>query len=148
MSSSKTFNSVPELESALSNDSSIIKELLMRDVAPVVEQILIKHIQDDVYGAYSPSFYSRRNALLNSVYSMMIDDHTLLVTNSAKPDKPAIGWNGNKPGSFMKMIEVGNMGWWKKGFARPAISNAQREVDTSGEVSAAILKGMKRVGLI
>lgn len=126
-------------------DSASVRIVLMEYVAPVVEGILRKHIETDIYGAYSPTAYDRRMSLTNSIKSQMISDNELLVTAASQPNFPANGWHSSGDGAFLHMLELGDLGWWRKGFPRPAISNAQREVDSSTAVEAAKRNGIKRV---
>lgn len=128
---------------------ALARDILLHDVAPVATEILLKHIEKDIYNAYSPSFYTRRYSLVSdgNIYTKMIDDNTLFITSVAQPNKPHTGWSSQGPGSFLQMLEEGNMGWWKKGFARPAISNAQHEVDNSQKIIQAINRGKKRLGI-
>lgn len=130
---------------AMALDTSLARIVLMEYVAPVVEDILRKHIESDVYGAYGPSVYQRRMSLVNNIRSQMISDNELLVTSIAQPNKPANGWHSSGDGAFLYMLEAGDLGWWRKGFPRPAISNAQREVDSSTAVESAKRNGIKRV---
>lgn len=126
-------------------DTSAARIVLMEYVAPVVEEILRKHIESDIYGAYNPKTYTRSNSLTANVRSMLISDNELLVTSTAVPNTPHVGWYSSGDGAFLYMLEVGDLGWWRKGFPRPAISNAQREVDSSTAVESAKRNGIKRV---
>lgn len=125
--------------------SEYAKDILMNDVAPVAIDILLSHIRKDIYDAYQPSFYKRRYSLLSegNIMYKMIDDNTLFVTSTAQPN----GKRGFEPGGFLQMLEEGNLGWWKQGFARPAISNAQKEIDSSAKITSAINRGRKRLNI-
>lgn len=127
------------------NKRSIAEMVLLDDVAPVVEDILRKHIERDIYGKYSPTQYERRNSLTQNIVSKMLSDNEMLVTAIAQPNKPAHGWVSSGDGAFLYMLEKGNLGWWRKEFPRPAISNAQNEVDHSSKVKQAKKNGLKRV---
>lgn len=144
------YNSV---EALLSAAQSRTASILKKDVKPAAEKILTAHIKSDIYDAYSPkdgawvngSTYDRRNSLYN--VKSKITDNVLFVTSDASPSKPIVkGYSikNDGSGSFLKMLEVGNMGIWRSGFSRPAVSNAQREVESSGEIKAAIKNGIKR----
>lgn len=140
----KTIDNIEDLyASAL--DATSARIVLMDYVAPVVEEILRKHIESGIYGAYEPKEYVRRMSLTDSIRSQMISDNELLVTATSQPNRPANGWHSSGDGAFLYMLEVGDLGWWRKGFPRPAISNAQREVDNSSAVENAKQKGIKRV---
>lgn len=140
----KVIDNIDELYSA-AFDASSARIVLMEYVAPIVEEILRKHIESDIYGSYSPQRYVRRMSLLNSIQSQMISDNELVVTATAQPNRPANGWHSSGDGAFLYMLEVGDLGWWRKGFPRPAIRNAQREVDNSIAVENAKRTGIKRV---
>lgn len=120
-------------------------DILMTDVAPVAIDILLKHIKKDIYEAYTPSFYERRYSLLarENIMYKMIDANTLFITSTAQPN----GKRGFAPGGFLQMLEEGDLGWWRKGFPRPAITNAQNEVDSSSKIANAISRGRKRLNI-
>ena len=145
------------------------RKILQKDVAKVGERILKEHIVDDIYGAYTPKkdgwvvgrvagsskvdwtrqTYQRRNDLPNSVMSILeADGQTLTITNDngkATPMPALYGsFHNRRPGSFLQLLESGNMGLWRGGFARPAVSNAQEEIDSSADIIAAIEQGIKR----
>ncbi|MGN1154787.1 MAG: hypothetical protein ACI4TK_01275 [Agathobacter sp.] len=134
-----------------------VTRILKQDVAPVVEEIVKSHIQSDIYYAYSPqpgawingTTYQRRHILENGVYSTVEND-TLFTTSNATASPSIIkgySFRNRYPGAFLKLLEIGNMGIWRKGFPRPAVSNAQIEIDDnlqSGSISRAIENGIKR----
>jgi len=137
-----------------------IKDILLVDVAPVAEDILKKHIESDIYGAYAPknggwfagrhyeSAYSRRHVLESSLKSTMENATSMLVTSSAPANQslvPGYSFSNRYDGGFLQMLENGDMGIWRKGFPRPAVSNAQKEIDSSAKIRAAIKNGIKRV---
>ena len=143
----RQFDSLDNLYSAAQR-AAVCEDVLMNDVAPIVKEILRKHIETDVYGAYrslAKNPYMRRGLLTSRITSKMISDDTMLVTSIAQPAKPADGWASSGDGAFLYMLEVGDLGWWRKDFPRPAISNAQREVDKSAAVERAKKMGLKRV---
>lgn len=135
-----------------------VTRILKQDVAPIVEEIVQSHIQSDIYYAYSPrpgawvngSTYQRRHFLENNVTSSLSDSETLFVTSTATASPSVVkgySFRNRYPGAFLKMLESGNTGIWRKGFPRPAISNAQIEIDDnlqSGSISRAIEQGIKR----
>ena len=76
--------------------------------------------------------YSRRHVLEGSVYSRKEGEGRYLVTSdaSASPSVvPGYSFSPRGAGSFLALLESGNMGIWRGGFARPAVGNAQKEVD-------------------
>ncbi len=134
-------------------------EILKKDVSPVAEEILKERIKDDIYDAYTPieggyfagkfytNAYKRRHVLENKIKSYMINKDTLLVTSTATASKPLVsGWSFHYKydGAFLEMLEVGDMGIWKKGFPRPAVKNTERQFESDKRISSAIKKGIKR----
>lgn len=142
-------------ESLVSAVDAKATQILQRDVAPVAEDILKKHIKSDIYDVYTPkqngwvngTTYQRRHALEQAVTTIVQDKHTILITSTATAS-PAVlsGWSFHNryPGSFLKLLEVGNMGIWRGGFPRPAVTNTQNEIDTSQEIKSAIQNGIQR----
>lgn len=135
-------------------------DILMTDVAPVAEDILRKHIETDIYGAYTPidggwfagrkyeSAYERRHVLENNIRSELENPTTLMTTSYATANQslvPGYHFVNRYPGAFLQLLESGHMGIWSRGFARPAVSNAQREIDHSTSIKRAIKSGIKRV---
>lgn len=135
-----------------------VAKILKQDVAPIVEEIVQSHIQSDIYYAYSPhpgawingSTYQRRHVLENNITSSLSDNKTLFVTSTATASPSVVkgySFRNKYPGAFLKMLESENTGIWRKGFPRPAISNAQAEIDDNlqnGSISRAIQNGIKR----
>ena len=137
-----------------------VRDILMTDVAPVAEEILKKHIEKDIYGAYTPknggwfagvyyeSPYPRRHVLENAIRSEMENATSMMVTSYASAGTslvPGYHFSNQYGGAFLQMLEAGNMGIWRKGFSRPAVANAQKEIDTSSKIERAIKSGIKRV---
>ena len=146
---------------------NIVNDIMMHEVADVVEEILLKHIQSDIYDAYSPHpfnwsgnppagwyrvndkeiEYKRRNSLtfssLGSYREMQGD--ILFVTADAEANQAVIGnWSPVGHGAFLQMLEAGPGPIWHGAFPRPAISNAQAEVDSSPEIQKAFMRGLRR----
>lgn len=136
-----------------------VEKILKKDVAPIAEEILKKHIQSDIYDVYTPkengwvlsdgtrTTYKRRHVLEKSVTSYMSDRNTLLITSTATASPAVVsGWSFHNryPGAFLKLLESGNMGIWRGGFPRPAVLNTQEELDRSTQIQSAIKNGIKR----
>lgn len=133
-----------------------VNHILKKYVAPTAETILKKHIQKDIYDAYTPKprgwvgrqTYSRRHVLEGAVYSEITTKysyHEMLITSKATASPAVVkGWSFHNryPGAFLKLLESGNMGIWYGGFARPAVSNAQSEIDRSDEIVSKIRTGV------
>jgi len=152
-----------ELQRMLQEHSATsVRDILFNEVSPVVEQILLKHIKEDIYGVYTPqrgawvggTTYQRRKVLEKpeSMVSMITPDPdggvTLLVTSDAVAGQSVVKGHHfaqRQPGAFLQLLESGHMGIWKKGFARPAVANAQAEVDSSSEIQRIINQGLERM---
>ena len=129
--------------------------ILQRDVAPVAAEILRKHILSDIYGAYTPkqngwvggSTYQRRFVLPNTLTYYPIGQDEILISSNAEAS-PAIvkgyRFRNRYPGAFLQLLETGNMGIWRSGFPRPAVSNAQKEIDNSSAIQRATQTGIHR----
>lgn len=132
-------------------------DILGKDVAPVVKEIVRKHIKEDIYDAYTPipnkwingTTYHRRHILENSIYHEFIHDDEIMVTSKATASKsvvPGYSFHNRRPGAFLLMLETGDMGFWRKGFPRPAIKMAQEEIneDRRSVIKNAIQSGLDR----
>ena len=135
---------------------SKIENILVNYVSPVADDIVHKHIVDDIYGAYSPVGaagygYERRGQLASedNIQNYIVGDNELLVTNEAEPS-PSI-WNdnsGGEPDRLLYWIEYGlvpnyfNYNDYPWMHSRPAIQNAQEEINTSDKIADAIQTGI------
>lgn len=131
---------------------------IMNEVAPVMKDILMKHIETDIYGAYTPieggwvngTTYERRGSLLDegNLTVLVENGDTIVVTSVATPNEsvvPGHQFVSSQPGAFLQLLESGRMGIWRHGFARPAVRNAQDEINNSSKIEAAILKGIQLI---
>ncbi|MCL1953013.1 MAG: hypothetical protein FWF60_09325 [Oscillospiraceae bacterium] len=121
--------------------------ILLRDVSPIAEKILKERIAEDIYAAYTPAYYKRRHVLEQNVESDLTSAGTLFVTstaNAAPSIVPGYSFENRYPGAFLEMLEVGNMGFWRKHFPRPAVAMAQGVIDKSAEIKRAITDGIRR----
>ena len=118
------------------------KKILETDVAPVAKE------NGWVTPTGEPTTYTRRHVLENSITSYMLSDNcTLLVTSTATASKaivPGYSFRNRYDGSFLKLLEVGDMGIWSGGFPRPAVKKTQDEFDQGVKVNRAIKNGIKR----
>jgi len=121
--------------------------ILLCDVNPVAEKILREHIAEDIYAAYTPAYYQRRHVLEQSVEGDLTGPGTLFVTSTASASPslvPGYSFENRYPGAFLEMLEVGNMGFWRRHFPRPAVAMAQVAIDKSPEIRRAIEGGLRR----
>ena len=141
-----------DVDSLLDAVESGISDVLLNDVAPVVEDILLKHIKSDIYEVYTPkpgawvngTTYQRRHVLEDGITSMIDGGNTLVVTSDATANQSVVKgyhFSNRYAGSFLQLLESGHMGIWKNGFARPAVANAQREAENSSKVAGAVKRG-------
>lgn len=142
-------------ESLIAEANRAVKRVLKNDVAPVAEDILRYHIMRDIYDAYTPkegkwvggTTYIRRHVLEDSITSFFEDDETLVTTSTATSSPSIVKGHRFRPwqvGGFLELIESGNTGIWRSGFPRPAVGNAQAEIDRSPVIQKAITQGLKR----
>lgn len=141
-------------------NDAMIRDIMMNEVADIVWDILQKHISEDIYAAYSPHTtyygrnppvgwigvgqegyyrYARRWSLYENKVSKMLGD-TLFVTSDAEPNMSVMGsgWTHNNTGGFLQMIGTNPGSAWKGRFPRPAIQNAQDEIDNSPYAAKAL----------
>lgn len=148
------------------------KDMLKNDVAPAVENILRRHIQADIYDAYTPKHngwvttkngityydtYHRRGSLLKNITSFISggagSEFVLYVTSTAEP-MPSIrgqAFYSKHPGFFLEMLEsLGTekaryRSLWAGEFPRPAVSNTQEEINSGKEIVNTIQSGIDRL---
>ena len=121
--------------------------ILLCDVSPIAEKILKERIAEDIYAAYTPAYYERRHVLEQSVEGDLTGSGTLHVTSTADASPsivPGYSFENRYPGAFLEMLEVGNMGYWRRDFPRPAVTMAQGVIDKSAEIKRAITDGIRR----
>lgn len=131
------------------------KEVLEKYVLPIMERILLEHIESDIYGAYTPKEYGwiggktyKRKYSLTSRMALYHEVHStnMMVTSLAEPENLWGGFDGSY-GGFLAILEDGNMGAWSSvtgmTLPRPALSNAQKDVDQSKELDAAAERGVQ-----
>jgi len=126
---------------------NILDWILRYDVSPIAERILEERIDADIYAAYTPAYYYRRQALADRIMGDIIDTGLLFVTSmeTASPSIiPGYSFEDRYPGAFLELLEVGNMGFWRKDFPRPAVLRAQGIIDRSSEIRSAIEDGIRR----
>jgi len=140
-------NPAGDWESLAAQAQETLDCILLCDVSPVAEKILKERIAEDIYAAYTPSYYQRRHVLEQSVEGDLIGPGTLLVTSTANASPsvvPGYSFENRYPGAFLEMLEVGNMGFWRRHFPRPAVTMAQGAIDRSAEIKRDIADGLQR----
>jgi len=124
-----------------------LDQVLQHDVSPVAEEILKDRIATDIYAAYTPAYYQRRHVLEQNITGELTKPGTLLVTSTADASPSFLkgySFENRYPGAFLEMLEVGNMGFWRKDFPRPAVCRAQEEFVRSSEIKRSIESGIHR----
>lgn len=154
---------------------AVIRETLENKIGDQVWKVLKQHIKTDIYDAYNPkgnwSFAEstrRKSGGLSDdankyteVVKLPNGTWRLRVTSIADPSPSVLGWAWVPSiGGFLQMLEKGDLGFWtrkhsqnmtregeKKTFPRPAITNAQDEVNKNyekyrAELYAAISKAL------
>lgn len=153
------YDSIEALVSAIEKRSTAIAQrVLEKYAAPIAEEIVRQHIISDIYNAYTPKengwvdtkgnrvTYQRRHDLENSLYYQFNGVDEILITSNAKANR-SVGrqkFRHRYPGSFLELLESGNMGMWRGGFPRPAIAKAQAEIDGSTAIQKAIQYGINK----
>lgn len=127
----KEFDNIEALETGVQLE---LENFLRSVIAPEVERILSEHIKNDIYGAYSPVMYKRRGLLLSgSNLESTVDGLELFVTDKTPGDTPIASGHTPSGTDLLKIIETGAQGHgagkWPNAFPRPAVKNAQEEVD-------------------
>lgn len=135
--------------------------ILDKKVAPIAKEIVRKHIETDIYGVYTPkengwvttdgepTTYKRRYLLLKrgAIYHKFSKADEIMITSNVTASPAVVkGWSfrNRYPGAFLKLLETGNMGIWRGGFPRPAIGNAQKEIDKSSQISRVIREELNK----
>ena len=135
--------------------------ILDKMVAPIAKEIVRKYIETDIYGAYTPkengwvttdgtpTTYKRRRLLLKrgAIYHKFSAVDEIMITSNVTASPAVVkGWSfrNRYPGAFLKLLETGNMGIWRGGFPRPAIGNAQKEINKSSQISRVIRQELSK----
>lgn len=154
--STKYFDDVESLVNAVQEKAN---RILSKYVAPVAEEVFKQHIKSDIYDAYTPkengwvirknggfhrATYQRRNDLADKVTSRMLKKDTLLITSTARARTPLYGTFRHSEGSFLNLLETGNMGLWKHGFPRPVVANSELDFGKNTAIERAITRGIEK----
>ena len=124
------FESFSAMKSYIEN---ILKETLAKEISDMVDETIKEHAISDVYGAYSPRSYERRNLLMTGGnYRHELSGFSLTVTDETPGNTPS-GYGHTPSGTELSdIIEHGlqgnGNGGWKDAFPRPYMANAQNEV--------------------
>ena len=150
--------SLKELEKELQKR---IDYALLTDVTDVVTEIMIEHINNDVYAVYEPRVYRRRmkNGGLGYPGNIngSIDGDTLIVENNTMADPyifiagidiPVMSKNAGK--ELTPIIEMGesyDFDWGIYNTPRPFIHNTIEEIKTNNYHVRALKEGLIKQGI-
>jgi hypothetical protein len=148
------FSSVQALMNYLKKQ---ISDVLQTDVKEEVISTEQRHIQSDLYDAYSPNFYERRGTLADegNFESEMIDDSTIAIKNVATPNDSVVGtlYNPANGTEFMSWIEYGDVpDLWGDGSEpwsnpRPVVGNTVKELEETEAHVKALKEGLLKKGI-
>ena len=137
------------------------RQIMDKDLAPAIKQMLKEHIQSDIYEANPPpkpgawvggGTYVRRHMaekkILHSFFESSGESGWMLVTSYAGPSKAILtGYHvyNNRSGALFRLLENNWRGFLRRK-RKPAmvIPNVQRELATDARVSEAIKRGLRK----
>lgn len=152
--------------------SEVQNQSIKSKISKIIEKVLKEHIQNDIYGVYTPKVngwkvrgkngklrtgtYQRRGVLLDGITTVYNSDDTFTITSNAVP---SFSIRGNRIstniGSELELLESGNLGilnyaWHTSPFStgkfeRPAVANSEEEVKTSSIIQSEIEAAIKSV---
>ena len=153
----KVCKNMKELEKELMN---LINESLLDDVAPVVKNAMLYHIEKDVYSpeVYTPETYSRRgknggfadpkNIIISPEYDgcVSVSNQTLGREFYYQGGEPIRSDNANKP--IAEIIETGDgYDYWKHSFPRPFMKNTVEHLKEEHLIEKVLKDSLKMKGL-
>ena len=114
-----------------------LQDCLYNEIGDEIEHAIQRHIESDVYGAYSPHRYERRGLLKSGRYFYRVPNGLSITVYDQTPGKEPFGDGYTPTGTSLSEIinyglqgeANGRHGRWKKAFPRPYIKNAQEEID-------------------
>ncbi len=133
---------------------------LLTDVSDTITEVMVDHIIEDVYNAYTPETYNRRfndGGLMDSNnINRSVEANTLVVENNTV-GSPYYYYNGHKYISQNKNKEIVNVietgigydidGWEYDTVPRPFIHNTREDLINHKYHIAALKQGLKKQGL-
>lgn len=144
-------NSYDDIDELLNDIKSDIEDTLMDEVLDEVKDIELKHVEEDVFSAYSPKIYKRRgiggiddpNNIVGTVDNMQLSvdnvtefndgygtyNHGVGLAELINDGDSLNGYFYDYPGSFNQ--------------PRPFIDNTIEEIEKTDSVENALVKGLK-----
>lgn len=112
-----------------------IKDCLYNEIADEAEHTIQRHIEMDVYDAYNPSMYERRNMMRSGKFlDRYLSGYELTILDNTPGNTPVRGGYQPSGTDLSAIISTGaqgnGRGLWKRAFARPYMENAQEDVIT------------------
>lgn len=131
---------------------------LKEDVGEKVKEIMLEHIETDVYNAYEPKTYSRRgddgglsdpdNIVVQREYDGAVSIENVTVGREFYfQDREAIR-SDNADSPLAPIIETGKgYDYWNKSFPRPFVKNTVEEIVQDKIIENTLKEGLKKQGL-
>lgn len=124
------FESMEEVEQYLLDQ---VKDCLYNEIADEAEHAVQRHIETDVYDAYDPSVYERRNVMRSGRFlDRYLNGYELTILDNTPGNTPVRGGYQPSGTDLSTIISTGaqghGRGLWKGAFARPYMKGAQEDV--------------------
>lgn len=131
---------------------------LKEDVGEKVKEIMLEHIETDVYNSYEPKTYSRRgddgglsdpdNIVVQREYDGAVSIENVTVGREFYfQDREAIR-SDNADSPLAPIIETGKgYDYWNKSFPRPFVKNTVEEIVQDKIIENTLKEGLKKQGL-
>lgn len=126
----KVFENMAALEAYILDQ---VKDCLYNEIGDEAEHAIQRHIESDVYDAYSPTQYERRGLLRSGRNLDRFPNGFTLTILDNTPGNTPIGKGYRPTGTDLsEIISTGAQGHgygrWRGAFARPYMKNAEKEV--------------------
>ena len=146
-------NLYDDINTLLNDIKSDIEYVLMDEVLDTVKEIVLKHIEDDVYSVYKPSVYKRRgnsgglsdpDNIVGTVKNMELEVENIASFNEDYG-------SSNKGNELAELVNDGDrVGGYMYDYPgsfnqpRPFIDNTIEEIENTNLVEDALSKGLKK----
>lgn len=146
-------NLYDDINMLLNDIKSDIEYVLMDEVLDTVKEIVLKHIEDDVYSVYKPSVYKRRgnsgglsdpDNIVGTVKNMELEVENIASFNEDYG-------SSNKGNELAELVNDGDrVGGYMYDYPgsfnqpRPFIDNTIEEIENTNLVEDALSKGLKK----
>ena len=135
-----------------------VNKSLQKDVGEKVKEIMLEHIEEDVYNAYEPETYVRRgdnggisdpeNIIIKAEFDGAISIENITVGREFYFDNREPVRSKNADSYITPIIERGRgYDYWSKSFPRPFIKNTAEELKKSNVIKETLKEGLKKQGL-